>query len=183
MEFTLDPGQWAEEQFGTCDLGDQRRTRRAVKLAAQVASHPDGSTPKQTGTWSECKAAYRLFDEEEVTFEALTEPHFRQTRERSAGHCLLLGDTTELDFGKYRQVQGLGPTGNGSGNGFLLHSSLMVESETEAIVGLAGQELFYRKPRPKGESRYDQSQRARESEVWGRVINQVGRPAEGVRYT
>src|SRR5215469_9676653 len=30
---TLDPEQWAVEQFGDCDLGDLRRTRRAVKFA------------------------------------------------------------------------------------------------------------------------------------------------------
>jgi hypothetical protein len=183
MEFTLDPVRWAKEQFGECELGDERRTCRAVKLAAQVAAHPDGSTPQQTRTWNDCKAAYRLFDNEQVTFEALAQPHWSQTRRCIAGHYLLLGDTTELDFGIYRQVQGLGPTGNGNGRGFLMHSSLMVDSQTEAIIGLAGQELFHRKARPKGESRYDRSQRARESEVWGRVIDQVGRPADGVRFT
>ncbi len=183
MELTLDPRQWAEEQFGACDLGDQRRTRRAVKFAAQVAAHPDGSTPLQTGTWSDCKAAYRLFGADDVTFESLAEPHWQATRQRNAGHFLLLGDTTEFDFGWNRQASGLGPVGSGKGRGFMLHSSLMVESDSEIIVGAAGQEIFHRKPRPPGESRYDRSQRKRESEVWGRLIDQVGRPAEDVRYT
>jgi hypothetical protein len=183
MEFTLDPMQWAKEQFGECELGDKRRTYRAVKLAAQVAAHPDGSTPQQTPTWNDCKAAYRLFDNEQVTFEALAKPHWSQTRRRTAGHYLLLGDTTELDFGRYREVQGLGPTGNGSGRGFLLHSALMADCQSEAIIGLAGQQVFHRKPRPQGESRYDRSQRARESEVWGRVIDQIGQPAAGARFT
>jgi hypothetical protein len=183
MEFTLDPVQWAEEQFGTCELGDLRRTRRAVKFATQVAEHPDGGTPQQTHVWGDCKAAYRLLDAEGVTFETLAEPHWRRTRARVAGQYLLLGDTTELDFGWNCQAKGLGPTGNGGGRGFMLHSSLMIETETETIVGLAGQEIFHRKPAPKGESRYERSQRARESEVWGRVIGQVGRPAEAVRFT
>lgn len=80
-------------------------------------------------------------------------------------------------------MQGLGPTGNGSGRGFLLHSALMADSQSEAILGLAGQEIFHRKRRPQGESRYDRSQRARESQVWGRVIDQIGQPAAGVRFT
>jgi hypothetical protein len=42
--FMLEVGDWAEQQFGTCDLGDKRRTRRAVKMASQFAANPDGST-------------------------------------------------------------------------------------------------------------------------------------------
>jgi hypothetical protein len=183
MELTLDPVQWAEEQFGACELGDQRRTRRAVKFAAQVAAHPAGSTPLQTRTWSDCKAAYRLFGADDVTFESLAEPHWRATRQRNRGHFLLLGDTTEFDFGWNRRAAGLGPVGQGTGRGFMLHSALMVESDSEIVVGLAGQEIFHRQPRPRGESRYDRSRRRRESEVWGRVIDQVGGPAENVRYT
>jgi hypothetical protein len=59
----------------------------------------------------------------------------------------------------------------------------MVAAESEEIVGLAAQELFYRKPRNKNESRYDQVLRSRESEVWGRVIDQVGIPAPQVQFT
>ena len=65
----LDVNVWAEQQFGRCDLGDKRRTRRAVQMAAQFAANPDGSTPKQTETWADCEGAYRLFHEEDVTFE------------------------------------------------------------------------------------------------------------------
>ena len=61
-------------------------------------------------------------NEEHVTFRALAEPHWRQTRARTSGHYLLLGDTTTLDFGSHRNVQGLGPVGDGGGRGFLLHS-------------------------------------------------------------
>ena len=59
---TLDVGEWAEENFGECDLGDVRRTRRAVTVARQMAEHPDGSTPDQAEVWSDLKAMYRLFD-------------------------------------------------------------------------------------------------------------------------
>jgi hypothetical protein len=183
MEFTLDVDQWALNQFGDCELGDKRRAKRAVLYATQVASNPSGSTPQQTEDWNDCKAAYRLFDEADVTFEALATPHWRRTRQRSAGHYLVLGDTTELDFGHHRQVTGVGPTGDGGGQGFLLHSALMVEAEGESIIGLAAQELFRRKQRPQGESRYQRTQRRRESEVWGRVIDQVGTPAEVVTLT
>ena len=67
----LDVAQWAEENFGTCELGDARRTRRAVKLAQQMAEHPDGSTPDQTERWADLKAAYRLAHCDDVTFAAV----------------------------------------------------------------------------------------------------------------
>lgn len=185
VSFTLPARQWAEEQFGRCELGDYRRTRRAVEVAAAFAADPSGSTPHQTENWADLKAAYRLFDSDGVTFESLASPHWNQTRNRTSGHWLVLEDTTELDFGIHRAVAGLGPTGNGFGYGFHLHSALMVAPDSEEIVGLAGQVLFYRRPRDakKKESTYQVKQRDRESEVWGKLIDQIGPPAESVRFT
>lgn len=176
----LDITAWAEQNFGGCQLGDARRTKRAVTLAAQAASHPDGSTPAQTETWGDCKAAYRLFDQDDVTFHRLCEPHWQLTRARSEGTWLLIGDTTEIDF--RREASGLGPTGNGGGHGFFLHSSLMIHAETEELVGLAGAELFHRQPAPKKETAKQRRNRRRESEVWGRVVNLVGPPPEATRF-
>ena len=181
--FALDVDQWANENFGACDFGHARRTRRAVRFARQMAEHPDGSTPDQTENWAALKAGYRLLKRPEVTFQAVASPHWRRTREHASGTVLLIGDTTEIDFGIHRRVKGLGPTGDGRGRGFHLHNCLMVNPETAEIIGLAGQELFYRKPAPKGENSYRTSQRrGRESEVWGRLIAKIGPPAAGVRY-
>jgi Transposase DNA-binding/Transposase Tn5 dimerisation domain len=183
VSFTLPPRQWAEEQFAACELGDFRRTRRAVEVAATFAANPSGSTPHQTENWADLKATYRLFDSDGVTFESLASPHWQQTRSRTSGHWLLLGDTTELDFGIHRAVKGLGPTGNGGGYGFHLHSALMVAADSEEIVGLAGQVLFYRQPVKEKENTYQVKQRQRESEVWGKLIDEIGPPTEHVRFT
>jgi hypothetical protein len=179
----LDVNCWAEQQFGECDLGDQRRTRRAVQAAARFAANPDASTPRQTESWSACNGAYRLFHEEDVTFSALTAPHYRRTIARKEGHYLLLGDTTTVDFGLRRTVDGLKPVGDGHGRGFLLHSSLMVDAEKAMVVGLAGQTIYYRKPVPKGEKARQRLERKRESRIWGEVIDQVGPAPENVRFT
>lgn len=183
MSVTLCTHEWAEEQFEGCELGDARRTKRAVKLAAQMAAHPSGSTPQQTGGWHDCKAAYRFFSTDEVTFDSVAEAHWRCTCETASGHCLALGDTTELDFGIHREVEGLGPTGDGGGRGFFLHSSLLIDAESEEILGLAAQKIFHRQPRRKGESRYDRVKRPRESEIWRQVVDRVGTPREGLRIT
>ena len=180
----LDVNAWAERQFGECDLGDKRRTRRAVETAAKFAANPDGSTPKQTETWADCQGAYRLFHEEDVTFDALTEPHFRHTRDQKEGHFLLLGDTTEIDYGTKRKIQGITAVGNGHGQGFLLHSALMVRPADGGVLGMADQVIYYRQPVPKGETQRQRLKRAeRESMVWGQVIDRIGPPAANVRYT
>src|SRR5690349_11040318 len=105
MLLELDPAKWAEQQFGDCDLGDQRRTRRAVEYAAQIAAAPDASTPTQTESWADLKAVYRLIDEEDVTFAGLAAGHWNLTRSRDRGTYLLIGDTTELNFGRHRAIE------------------------------------------------------------------------------
>lgn len=181
MALELTSRGWALSEFGECELGDPRRTARAVTYATAAAERPEGPTPRQTDDWGDCKAAYRLFHRPEVTFAALAGPHWRRTRAAAQGHVLVVNDTTETDY--RGPVEGLGPTGNGRGRGFLLHSSLMLRAADLSIVGLAGQELFYRKPAPPGESNATRKARPRESQVWNRVVELVGAPAVGVRYT
>jgi transposase-like protein/transposase Tn5 family protein len=183
MTLELNVETWAKQQFGTCELGDVRRTRRAVKMAAQFAAHPSGSTPEQTEDWSDCKAAYNLLNSENVTFSALASPHWKQTKARTSGHYLLLGDTTTISFDGDRQIAGMGIISSGDAHGYLLHSSLMVEADQGAIIGLAGQTIHYRQRIPKNEKRRQRLERARESEIWGTVIQQVGAPQENVRFT
>jgi hypothetical protein len=178
----LDVNQWAQEQFGECVLGDQRRTKRLVRYAAQAAANPDGSTPRQTEAWADCKAAYRLFGQEDVTFAAVTASHHRATRARTEGTWLLISDTTDLHF-PGRNVRGLGHTGNGKGRGFLLHSSLMVSPDGHQIVGLAGQVIRYRRGKRRHTSHAASVRREdRESVIWGQVIDQVAAPPQGVHF-
>ena len=178
----LDVNKWAQQQFGTCKLGDLRRTRRLVRFAAQVAADPDAGTPTQAEKWSDLKAAYNLIDNGDVTFEAIAQPHWQQTRQRDKGTWLIVSDTTEVNFGASNQASGLGPLGQGLGRGFLLHSGLMVDPETEEVIGLAGQKIRYRKSVKKSESRTRRLARDRESRVWGDLTKQIGPPPEGVRF-
>ena len=55
---------WAQRQFGGCQLGDARRTARAVQLAAAMHQTPSASLPQQLKSWSATKAAYRFSGDE-----------------------------------------------------------------------------------------------------------------------
>ena len=182
-----DAQSWADREFGECQLGDRRRNKRLMKLAVQVAARPDGGTPDQTETWGDLKAAYRLFDADDVSFQAIIEPHCRHTREtcQPGDEKLILNDTTELDFTSHYKTRGLGPIGNGFGRGFFVHSGLMVDANSGRIDGMAGQEIFHRIP--KGTKRGAKNTRRRdpnrESAVWGRLIDSIGSPPLGVEWT
>jgi transposase-like protein/transposase Tn5 family protein len=180
MPFQIDATDWANEQFGDCQLGNRRRTKRLIKVAEQVAGNPSASFPDQMKSWGDLKSAYRLFACDEVTFEAIARPHWQQTRSVGPGRYLVLDDTTEIDFGYKREIEGLSKVGNGSGRGFLLHNGLLVEAQSHAIVGVAGQTIHYRKPKPKKENAAQRFKRERESRVWGDVVDQIGPPAAGV---
>jgi hypothetical protein len=176
---------WAQVNFGNCALGDKRRTQRLVKVAEQFANNPAASLPDQNELWKDLKAAYRLFDRDEVTFSAVGRPHWELTKRSAQGRCLVIGDTTEIDFGKHRDIIGIGETGNGSGQGFLLHNALLVRAETAEIVGVAGQAIYYRRKNRKSHRRENAARRLkrdRESQVWGQVIDDIGAPAAGVEY-
>jgi hypothetical protein len=178
---TLDVSQWAEQQFGTCELGDARRTKRLVRLATQAATKPDAATPEQTENWADCKATYRLANRDEVTFDVVIAPHCELTRAVKPGTWLVVDDTTEINFGRDRDLSGVGRVGSNQGRGFFLHTAMIVGANSEEVVGLAAQELYLRPLRKvkRVSSAQRKKNRTRETDVWGRVIDRVGRAPEG----
>jgi hypothetical protein len=63
-----------------------------------------------TADLEETIALYRLLDEDDVSFEALMQPHWHQTREQIASKplVLLVQDTTEVDLSHHPKTKGLG---------------------------------------------------------------------------
>jgi hypothetical protein len=184
MALAMKISDWAQEQFGKCELGDRRRTKRVIKFAAQAAAMPDASTPKQAEDWGACKAAYRLFAQEDVTFEAVTAPHCAMSRAVSAGTWLVINDTTEINFGYDRELVGVGRVGSAQARGFYLHTAMIVSAESEEVIGVAGQDLYSRPL--KKVKRVSSSERRkklkRETDMWGRVIDRVGPPPAEARF-
>jgi len=72
---------WAQAQWGEAELGDARRTRRAVEIGAAMTANAGLSLPRQMANWAELKAAYRLFDRPQASHAALTAPHRHATRQ------------------------------------------------------------------------------------------------------
>lgn len=178
----LDPKCWAEQTFGSVQLHDMRRTRRAVQAATNLAENPLGSLPAQMHTWKETKALYRWLDEPDVTFAALMQPHLQQTREQatSAPVVLLVQDTTAIDLSHRHKISGVGQIGNERGRGFFVQTVLAVRPQTREVLGCIAQEPFVRIPAPEGEHRHQRLKREeRETDVWMRQVQAIGTPESG----
>src|SRR5215469_6111959 len=180
LQAVLDPKSWAERTFGSVHLHDLRRTRRAVQAATRLAQNPLASLPAQMQTWKATKALYRWLGEPDVTFAALMQPHFQQTRAHAtaAPVSLLVQDTTDIDLSHRRTISGVGQIGNERGRGFFVQTVLAVRPATGAVLGCIAQEPFVRIPAPKGEGRAERHKRAeRETDVWMRQVQAIGTPA------
>lgn len=178
----LDNQQWIKTQFADCQLGNSKRTERLVKVADTMLAQPDQSLPKQNSQWKDLKAAYRLFDRDRVTFDAVAEIHWQQTRQTKPGRYLLISDTTEVDHFSHRATTGLGQLGKGDGRGMLLHNCLVYNCNGNQIEGTAGALLHYRIKVPKKETRTQRLARVRESLVWGDLVEKVGAAPEGSQW-
>ena len=184
------PAGWALEEFGGAVLGDRRRTERLVRVAGRVAASPGGTLCSALPDWAELHAAYRLMNSPAVTHEKVLADHFRRTRERcrELGECLLIEDTTSVDFTAHGDTEGLGRIGDDGGRGFYVHTTLaavMRETEGEAgevaataeLVGLFDQRWWARGDKPPGggaagEKKAARLGRARESQRWAACLEE-----------
>ena len=84
-------------------MGDARRSRRVLQLAAGWAQQPGATIPQLgAGQAGASKGAYRLLGRAPVSPAALQAPHraLVQQAGRAAGTFLLIEDTTELSWPK-----------------------------------------------------------------------------------
>ncbi|WP_210518269.1 IS4 family transposase [Hymenobacter terricola] len=200
-----DPQLWAQTRFGGTVLGDARRSRRVVTLAAGWARQPGASIPQlSAGQAGASKAAYRLLGSAMATPEALQGPHQAVVRQalQEPGTCLLVEDTTELSWPDTEERRpGLGPVGPGkaTSQGVLLHSLVAAGWPAQdpdpaakrpalPLLGLLDQQYHVRQPVPEAEKDHPhggarlRQGRVRESALWSRSLRQVGRPPAGTRW-
>jgi len=131
----LDGSGWAEQEFGDCELGDLRLTRRLVKIVGDQAAQPSGSYAQAAdGNRHDLKGYYRFLNSksEELNLESLLQTHRTQTirRMKRESTVLIVQDTTELNLSSRSHCEGLGQIGSNQtgakSRGLDLHSCLAV---------------------------------------------------------
>ena len=132
---------WVKTETAGCDLGDERLNRRLGAILEALGERPGKSLPTAFQDWSNTKAAYRFFSNDNVSEHRILEGHFAASALRiqaTSGPILILQDTTEFNF-KRASPEKIGFTHVSTGQklkdgrrkkhvvcGFQMHASLAI---------------------------------------------------------
>lgn len=169
-----DTEEWASNLFGHAKLGDQRRTKRLVKLSHLMASNTGSSIVKAAGTQASIKGAYRFLRNDNIDANDIANAGFSSLLPELmlSNKMLALEDTSTLSY-RHNVTKELGYTGASKkckAKGMLAHSVLMVDAQTEDTIGLAEQYRWCRKDEDFGtkHQRKQREYKTKESYKWQR---------------
>jgi len=131
------PGDWAEEELGQVQLGDERLRQRLLVVARDFYARPQSHVPQSCGgDRAKTKAAYRLFDHPQVNLDAVLESHYAVTATRVAQQAVVLAaqDTTSLNYSTHPATENLGPIASTEEGviGLLVHDTMAFNGEGTA---------------------------------------------------
>jgi Transposase DNA-binding/Transposase DDE domain len=172
------------DEFAGARLGDVRRTSRLQKVAEATDSSPKAGFPQMVETEGELEGLYRFLTNEDVSANAILEPHIAATMARAGETrqlCLMLHDTTAFEFSGDREGLGLTQSRN---QGFYGHYALAVlPGATSVPLGVCGLERLNRKVRKntvrKHHSYYTARDPNRESLRWSRMLESIEMRRDG----
>lgn len=162
---------WAEEEFGKAELGDERLRKRLIMIARAMYGKPQANIPQACGSRAAAKAAYRFFEHEETTMENLLRPHYESTWKRMQGHPVVLAvqDTTSLNYTTHPDAKGLGVIGSNLDRsiGLIIHDTVAFNTEGTPL-GLLDVQCWARDRESFGKKhkRYELPIEQKESNKW-----------------
>ncbi|MGH2610122.1 MAG: IS4 family transposase [Tepidiformaceae bacterium] len=170
---------WAETEFGRAGLGDVRRVRRLVRLAAAAARKPDGCLPAVLEGAADREAGFRFVENEDVPVAAIANASHAATARRCVKEAQVIVpvDGSSLTMPSDRRLRGFGAVGarRYKRQGVQVMSALAL-TEGGVPLGLLAQDVWVRgrkatAPRKGRGSKHDRRPReARESYAWVRVL-------------
>ena len=187
---------FAVEHFSGALLGDQRRSKRLVEVAACLVSEPRGTLHGAINSWAALNAAYRLLSSESATLDNVTAPHRNKVFKAcgQAREVLLIEDTTTLNYSTLQHVKDMGWIGDEEDcKGLHLHTTLAMSIESWnakhepqlTVLGVFALNCWTRlqPKRRKGEKKFARLQRDRESQRWAADFEKRDGPPPGTRWT
>ena len=172
----MDLQSWAVEEFGHADVGDARRRKRLVRMAARVAEAPAGTVSAVFRTTAEREGAYRLLSNENVDWKEIAKASHVACVERCRGERVVFvaEDGSSLNITDTGQEKGTGPIGaRGKGaRGFQLMNAIAI-TLYGVPVGLCGQTWWARAE--EADTRNGKAKRAEEKETrhWYELAGEV----------
>jgi hypothetical protein len=180
------PPGWVHREFGGARLGDTRRQARLLELGAAFFARPQANIPQACGSTAAAKAAYRFFDNDRVTMDALLEPHHQATIERMRHEPVVLvaQDTTSLCYTTRPGMKGLGPISNkvDGPQGIEVHSA-QAFTPAGLPLGILDIEAWARDPAEfgKAKDRHDKPIEDKESQKWLTALEPIAAAAARCR--
>ena len=104
---------WAREEFGRAALGDIRRTRRLVQMAAGAALNPSGKVSAVFDRAKEREGAYDFLESSQASAKTVAEGVFSATAERARKepYVYVVIDGSSLSLPDETGRKGFGPVG------------------------------------------------------------------------
>ena len=172
------PAHWAEEEFGTIRLYDDRLKQRLYTIAQDFYSRPQANVPEACGAKARTIGAYRFFQNKKVSMDVILTAHTEATIGRIKEHRVVLApqDTTTLNYSAHPLTEDLGPINNidDKAIGLLLHETLAF-SEEGTPLGILDAQCWARDPedKGKGQRRKELPIEQKESVKWLRSFRKV----------
>jgi hypothetical protein len=143
----LSAERWAEEQFGRARLGDVRRTRRLVAMAARAAKRPAGKVTVVFDRTKEREGAYDFLESQHVEGAAIAQSMFAATAAKASVAALVyvVVDFSHLTFTDGGRTKDFGPIGspNHPARGVMAANALAISPEGIPL-GLIDQQFWVR---------------------------------------
>ncbi len=167
------PRDWAEQEFGQVRLRDRRHRQRLFTVARDFYAQPGANIPQACHSRAKTKGAYRLFQHQAVSMDAILSSHYHSTMERIARAkikvVLAVQDTTSFNYDTHADMEGLGPINKhvDGAQGILLHDTMAYSTEGTAM-GLVDIQVWARDPQQFGKrvTRYQRPIEQKESCKW-----------------
>ena len=164
---------WAEETFGHAELGDSRRTRRLVHLAAEAARHPAGKVLEVCKTGASRQGAYDFLNNQGVAPEAIQSAVTIATARACNGEpfCFVVIDGTSLTLADWRRTKDFGAVGSTSNGarGLKVMNAYAIAADGSPI-GLLGQKWWRREARAKRSDCNERTVEEKETRYWRSAI-------------
>jgi len=170
---------WSREEFGAAELGDTRRAKRLVELAAVAASRPAGTVSGTFALSAQREGAFRFLENDAIDAMAIGDAFYKRTAARCEVEQTIIVAVDQAALSTVRDrngIRGFGPISSPHrrGTGINVMSALAVTRDGVPL-GLLDQKWWVRPQKPhrilKSGSRHDpRAPEERESDYWLRTM-------------
>ena len=144
-----DASAWSKSVFGKVNLGDKRLNKRLVQIGKQLSNETGASLSKScNGNEALLEGSYRFLRNDKVKVSKIASAGYDATAHFAQNSSLILAieDTTSLVY-SHDASKNLGYTSNNPNakkRGYMVHSTMLMDAESEHTIGLIAQNRWCR---------------------------------------